>query len=204
MTHTQGWFAFLSGGVLIVALLGAITVLEDREEAERMRNPAYAARKRAEQAEEERRAREERERQAEAERQAAARAEQEKREAAARADRERREADARAERERIEAQARADPQQKLSIESFVWRRRPEGVILLADFTLRNENDFPVSDIAIGCKLYGDDWSEIDDAMTTLSAVVPAHSSSDFNGVHMGLFPEGRVRVRCQVLTAVAR
>ncbi|MGA3027057.1 MAG: hypothetical protein ABSF98_20050 [Bryobacteraceae bacterium] len=204
MTHTQGWLAFLSGGILIVTLLGALSVFEERDEAERMRNPAYAAKKRAEEAERELRAREAREREAEAEREAAARSERERRDAAERAEGERREAEARAERERIEATARADPQQKLSIESFVWRRRPEGVILLADFTLRNENDFPVSDVAIRCKLYDGDWNEIDDAAATLGATVQTHSSRDFTDVQMGLFPEGRVRVRCQVLSAVAR
>jgi hypothetical protein len=91
--------------------------------------------------------------------------------------------------------------QNVELTSFDWKKGGFDSVMLADFTIRNRNDFPVKDITITCVSSGNSGTEIDRQRKTIFDVVKAKKRRTFHGVNMGFIRSEATRSRCEATGA---
>ena len=66
------------------------------------------------------------------------------------------------------------------------------------FTIRNDNDSSVRDIAIACNFSGKSGTVLTEAGATIYDVVPAKSTKTFNNVNIGLIHSQAASGNCDL------
>ncbi|MGD0217506.1 MAG: hypothetical protein ABSC45_08370 [Desulfobaccales bacterium] len=75
---------------------------------------------------------------------------------------------------------------KVKITAFRWRTGGFGTVMLADFTIKNNNDFDIKDIAIKCTDYAKSGTIIDYNDRIIYDVIKAGQTRTFRNFNMGL------------------
>ena len=88
--------------------------------------------------------------------------------------------------------------QNVELVSFEWQKGGFGSVMLADFTVRNKNDFPVKDITITCIHSGNSGTEIDRNTKTIYEIIKPQKKRTFREVSMGFIHSEATRSRCEV------
>jgi hypothetical protein len=86
------------------------------------------------------------------------------------------------------------------ITKFSWEKGGFDNVMIANFTIRNDNDFPVKDIGIKCTHEGKSGTEIDSNSRTIYEVIKPKSKKSFHDFNMGLIHQQAARSGCQVVT----
>jgi hypothetical protein len=92
----------------------------------------------------------------------------------------------------------AENHRKMSVKisTFRWRKDGFGNIMIADFTIKNDNDLPVKDFEIVCKHFAHSGTEIDSNTRTLYETVPAHGTRTFREINMGFINSQTAQSGC--------
>jgi hypothetical protein len=84
---------------------------------------------------------------------------------------------------------------------MTWSKGGFGSVMVASFTIQNDNDFSVKDLVIGCSLIGNSGTRIGSVTKTLYETVPKHSTKAFGDVNFGFVNEQARRAECEVHAA---
>lgn len=74
---------------------------------------------------------------------------------------------------------------KVNLTNFDWRKGGFGTVMIATFTISNENDFAIKDLYVACELTAPSGTKIGYAAATLYERVPAHGRKTVREVNMG-------------------
>lgn len=95
----------------------------------------------------------------------------------------------------------APPESKISIRKWNWSKGGFDTVMMATFTLRNDNPFPVKDIKIKCRLSGNSGTNIDSVEETIYNIIPATTTKTFQEVNMGFIRSQTTQASCEVESA---
>jgi hypothetical protein len=95
----------------------------------------------------------------------------------------------------------APPVNGLKISSQSWRRGGLGSKALITFTLRNDNDYAVKDIAIACAFSRRDGSHLTDRKRVLPDTVNMKSRKTFARLHIGFVNIYANKAKCTPIAA---
>jgi len=95
----------------------------------------------------------------------------------------------------------AAPVDGLKISSQNWRRGGLGSKALVTFTLRNNNDYAVRDIAISCVFSRRDGSHLTDRIRMLPDTVNTRSRKTFARLHVGFVNINASKAKCAPVAA---
>ena len=95
----------------------------------------------------------------------------------------------------------AAPVDRLKISSQNWRRGGLGSNALVTFTLRNNNDYAVKDIAISCAFSRRDGSHLTDRVRMLAETVNTRSRKTFARLHVGFVNINASKAKCSPVAA---
>lgn len=91
-----------------------------------------------------------------------------------------------------------DPLAEVSIRRFSWRKEESGSVMVGNFTVRNDNPFPVENIGIQCQVSARDGSAVAYLERTIRGPVPPGIAKNFPDITVGNI-EGRIsRAGCRV------
>jgi hypothetical protein len=93
------------------------------------------------------------------------------------------------------------PVDGLKISSQYWRRGGLGSNALVTFTLRNSNDYAVTDIAISCVFSRRDGSHLTDRIRVVRDTVNARSRKTFAHLHVGFVNVNASKATCSPVEA---
>jgi len=93
------------------------------------------------------------------------------------------------------------PADGLTISGQSWRRGGLGSKALFNFTLRNANDYPVTNIAISCSFARRDGSHLTDRTRTIETPVGTNSRKRFTRLHIGFVNVNAATAKCVPLSA---
>ncbi|SFK10379.1 hypothetical protein [Bradyrhizobium sp. cf659] len=99
-----------------------------------------------------------------------------------------------------EAQALAELD-RLRISSQTWRRGGLGSKALVTFTLRNDNDYAVKDVAIVCAFARRDGSHLTDRSRVLADTVSMKSRKTFARITVGYVNVNADQAKCSLVAA---
>ncbi|MBP1091913.1 hypothetical protein JOE50_002443 [Bradyrhizobium japonicum] len=99
-----------------------------------------------------------------------------------------------------EAQAAAELD-RLRISSQTWRRGGLGSKALVTFTLRNDNDYAVKDLAIVCAFARRDGSHLTDRSRVLADTVSMKSRKTFARIPVGYVNVNADQAKCSLVAA---
>src|SRR5436190_1406651 len=68
------------------------------------------------------------------------------------------------------------PKTRVSLKTFRWKKGGFDSVMIASFTIQNNNEYAVKDIDVGCRLLANSGTEIDSARQTIYERVPAGST----------------------------
>lgn len=89
----------------------------------------------------------------------------------------------------------------LKISSQYWRRGGLGSNALVTFTLRNSNDYAVTDIAISCAFSRRDGSHLTDRSRVIHDTVNRRSRKTFARLHVGFVNVNASKAKCSPVAA---
>jgi hypothetical protein len=95
----------------------------------------------------------------------------------------------------------AAPVDALKISSQRWQRGGLGSKALVTFTLRNGNDYTVTDIAISCVFSRRDGSHLTDRVRMIHETVNMKSRKTFTRLHVGFVNVNASRAKCSPVAA---
>jgi hypothetical protein len=75
------------------------------------------------------------------------------------------------------------PIQKIALDNLKWHRGGFNTVAIASFTLRNDNEFGVKDVIVGCEYHAPSGTRIGVTAAPIYRYIPAHDSitvKDFN------------------------
>ncbi len=101
-------------------------------------------------------------------------------------------------KEDIEEYDRRHPKDQVSIVKFDWHKGGFDSVMIADFTIKNANTFPVKDLTISCKTRAGSSTVISEPSTTLYEVIHAKESKRFSKVSMGFIDTQSTRAGCTI------
>jgi hypothetical protein len=90
---------------------------------------------------------------------------------------------------------------KLKISSQSWRRGGLGTNALVSFTVRNNNDYAVKDIAIACSFARRDGSHLTDRTRLVPGVIEMKSRKTFAHLHVGFVNVNADKAKCSLVSA---
>jgi len=93
------------------------------------------------------------------------------------------------------------PADGLTISGQSWRRGGLGSKALFNFTLRNANDYPVTNIAISCAFARKDGSHLTDRTRTIETPIGTKSQKRFTRLHIGFVNVNAATAKCVPLSA---
>jgi len=93
------------------------------------------------------------------------------------------------------------PVDGLKISSQYWRRGGLGSIALVTFTLRNRNDYAVTDIAISCAFSRRDGSHLTDRTRVIHDTVNMRGRKTFARIHVGFVNVNASKAKCAPVAA---
>jgi hypothetical protein len=89
----------------------------------------------------------------------------------------------------------------LKISSQTWRRGGLGSKALVTFTLRNDNDYAVKDVAIVCAFARRDGSHLTDRSRVLADTVSMKSRKTYARIPVGFVNVNADQAKCSLVTA---
>jgi hypothetical protein len=89
-----------------------------------------------------------------------------------------------------------------SIVKFTWHKAAFDTVMDANFTVRNNNDFPVKDLEITCEHSASSGTVIDHNTRTIYQVVPPHSIQSFRNFDMGFIHSQAASSGCVIADLV--
>jgi hypothetical protein len=89
----------------------------------------------------------------------------------------------------------------LRISSQSWRRGGLGSKALVTFTLRNDNAYPVKDVALACAFSRRDGSHLTDRTRIVPGPVGMKSRKTFAAVHVGFVNVNASKAKCTLVAA---
>jgi len=89
--------------------------------------------------------------------------------------------------------------ESLSIVDWSWRAGGYGVIMLADFTIRNDGGESASDIQIKCTMVAPSGTELGAVAVTVYETVRSRQKRTFRGVNMGFISHQAKSARCDIV-----
>jgi hypothetical protein len=95
----------------------------------------------------------------------------------------------------------AAPVDGLKISSQYWRRGGLGSNALVTFTLRNNNDYAVKDVAISCVFSRRDGSHLTDRVRMLPDTVNTRGRKTFARLHVGFVNINASKAKCSPVAA---
>jgi hypothetical protein len=99
------------------------------------------------------------------------------------------------------APAETAPVDALKISSQHWQRGGLGSKALVTFTLRNGNDYAVTDIAISCAFSRRDGSHLTDRVRLVHETVNMRSRKTFTRLHVGFVNVNASKAKCAPVAA---
>lgn len=93
------------------------------------------------------------------------------------------------------------PVDGLNISSQYWRRGGLGSNALVTFTLRNRNDYAVTDIAISCVFSRRDGSHLTDRTRVIHDTVNMRGRKTFARLHVGFVNVNASKAKCAPVAA---
>lgn len=84
------------------------------------------------------------------------------------------------------------PALKVDLKNEKWRRGGFGSIAIFSFTIVNDNDFPVRDIEIICRFFGNSGTVIHTRREVIYETVPAKKSKSVKDLSLG-FIDGQAK-----------
>src|ERR1700722_16981020 len=99
------------------------------------------------------------------------------------------------------APAEKPPVDGLKISSQSWRRGGLGSKALVTFTLRNDNDYAVNDIAIACAFARRDGSHLTDRSRLIHDTINMKSRKTFARMHIGFVNINASGAKCTLVAA---
>jgi len=88
--------------------------------------------------------------------------------------------------------------QSVTIEKFAWGKGGFDNVMLADFTLKNSNSFPVKDVVVTCEHTANSGTQIDSSTRTIYEAIKANGSKAIRRFNMGLINTQVARSSCKV------
>lgn len=85
---------------------------------------------------------------------------------------------------------------------FTWSKGGFDNVLLANFKIRNDNEFPIKDVTITCNYTAASGTELGSNTQTIYEVVKAKSTKSINNFNMGLIHSQTGGMRCEVTDIV--
>lgn len=95
------------------------------------------------------------------------------------------------------------PERLVTLSKFSWEKGGFDTVMIANFTLKNENEFPVKDFVLSCDLYGNSGTQVGTVTHTLLEIVGGGKTKRFNDVNMGFVDSQAKRSSCALKAAVA-
>lgn len=86
----------------------------------------------------------------------------------------------------------------VTIKNWSWKNGGFGAVMVADFTLRNENGFGVKDVLIKCETYGGSGTQIGEVSTTVYEIVAAHKEKTIRGLSVGFINSQAKSASCRI------
>jgi hypothetical protein len=96
------------------------------------------------------------------------------------------------------ASSRENILRKLSIENWKWHKGGFENIMVADFVFKNDNDFPVKDLAVECIHSAPSGTKIDQNTRTIYEVIPAHGTKKILKFNMGFIYSQAEQSSCHI------
>ena len=93
------------------------------------------------------------------------------------------------------------PGSNVSIRRFNWRRGSPESVMIANFTIRNDNAYPVEDIGIECQVSAKGGAGAGYLEEKLRGPIPANSARDFADVAVGRIGDHVSRAGCRIKSA---
>lgn len=93
------------------------------------------------------------------------------------------------------------PVDGLTISGQSWRRGGLGSKAMFNFTLRNANDYPITNIAISCAFARKDGSHLTDRTRTIESPIGTKSQKRFTRLHIGFVNVNAATAKCMPLSA---
>ena len=95
-------------------------------------------------------------------------------------------------------QSRENVLRKIRIENFNWYKGAFDTVMLVDFVLKNDNDFPVKDLTVECVHTAPSGTKIDENTRTIYEVILAHGSKRMSKFNMGFIHTQVERSTCYI------
>ena len=93
------------------------------------------------------------------------------------------------------------PMDRLKISSQAWRRGGLGSNALVSFTVRNNNDYAVKDLAISCAFTRRDGSHLTDRTRAVPGIIEMRSRKTFAHMHIGFVNVNANKAKCALVSA---
>jgi len=93
-----------------------------------------------------------------------------------------------------------DPIKFVVIEDYSWWKTGFDNIMEADFTIANDNPFPIKDIQIECVHTAASGTKIDSNVRTIYDIIPANSSKKFKNFNMGFIHSQAESTHCKIIS----
>lgn len=87
----------------------------------------------------------------------------------------------------------------VSIADWSWSKGGFDAVMIADFTFRNDNPFPVKDLTVRCIHSAPSGTEIDRNTRVIYEIVPAHGTKLVPHFSMGFIASQATSSRCSVI-----
>jgi len=98
----------------------------------------------------------------------------------------------------VPAQPKQVARERLKIAKFDWRKDGFDTIMMADFLVQNDSDYPVKDLEIRCDHYANSGTHIDSNTRTIYDIVKAHSKKRFRNFSMGFIHSQASSSSCKI------
>lgn len=86
---------------------------------------------------------------------------------------------------------------------YEWGKAADGLVMLADFTFRNNNDFAVKDLTITCNHYASSGTLVDSNTRTVYELIRPKTAKTVRGFNMGFIHSQAARSGCKIVDLVA-
>jgi hypothetical protein len=85
---------------------------------------------------------------------------------------------------------------------FIWSKGGFDKVMLADFKIKNDNEFPIKDVTITCNHAAPSGTKLGSNTQTIYEVVKAKSTKRINNFNMGFIHSQTGGSRCEVTDLV--
>jgi len=89
--------------------------------------------------------------------------------------------------------------EQFRIRSLSWEKSGFGTVMIANFTIHNDNTIPVKDVKVQCSSWGPSGSIIDSNAQTIYESIRGRSYLDVTKLNMGFIRSEAVDTKCKVV-----